>query len=224
MTGTQLIDGRRGTRTDRAVSHHARTGRRVRARRSAVVAGRRRAGPGESAATRPLDLNRHPAERPGKNGEQDGRAPSRLEFPTVRRSGRIPALKEEGTAMQTVTLSGFAVATLRFRVRGYRMKNRQPEAYRELVAAGIMEPDGDTFSLHRGWLVAAARTAQRGGGADRARTVCAARREWPFGVGQGVAAADRLGWRVEVTSENRPAFRELAAARIVIRTLLYRRR
>ena len=35
--------------------------------------------------------------------------------------------------------------------------------------------------------------ALRGGGADRARTVRAARREWPFGVGQGVAAADRLG-------------------------------
>jgi len=50
---------------------------------------------------------------------------------------------------ETVALSESAVAVLPFRVKGYPMKvtDRSLEAFRELVAAGIMEPvpgaDGD---------------------------------------------------------------------------------
>jgi hypothetical protein len=44
--------------------------------------------------------------------------------------------------LDQVTLSEAAVATLRFRIKGYRMKvrNQDLSAYRELVDAGIMEP------------------------------------------------------------------------------------
>ncbi len=55
--------------------------------------------------------------------------------------------------MQTITLSESAVAVLRFRVRGYSMQNRHPEAFRELVDAGIMEPDGEDFRFTEdGWM------------------------------------------------------------------------
>ena len=47
----------------------------------------------------------------------------------------------------TITLSESAVATLRFRVKGWKMpvRDRHLEAFHELVAAGIMEPHGDDF-------------------------------------------------------------------------------
>ncbi len=43
---------------------------------------------------------------------------------------------------ETFALSESAVAVLRFRVKGYRMKvtDRSLETFRELAAAGIMEP------------------------------------------------------------------------------------
>jgi hypothetical protein len=43
--------------------------------------------------------------------------------------------------MQTVTLSADAVAVLRFEIKGWRAKNKESrlQAYRELSAAGIME-------------------------------------------------------------------------------------
>lgn len=43
---------------------------------------------------------------------------------------------------ETFALSESAVAVFRFRVKGYRMKvnDRSREAFRELAAAGIMEP------------------------------------------------------------------------------------
>ena len=43
---------------------------------------------------------------------------------------------------ETFALSESAVAVLRFRVKGYQMKvtDRSLEAFRELAAAGIMEP------------------------------------------------------------------------------------
>ena len=62
---------------------------------------------------------------------------------------------------QTFALSESAVAVLRFRVKGYRMKviDRSLEAFRELAAAGIMEPvpgaDGNPEADYRftedGW-------------------------------------------------------------------------
>ncbi len=51
--------------------------------------------------------------------------------------------------MQVITLSEAAVATLRFEVRGWKSHVREIDLpnYRELVAAGIMEPDGERFRL-----------------------------------------------------------------------------
>ena len=54
----------------------------------------------------------------------------------------------------TIRLSEAAVATLRFRVKGWKMpvRDRHLEAFHELVAAGIMEPDGDDFRFTEdGW-------------------------------------------------------------------------
>ena len=44
--------------------------------------------------------------------------------------------------MQTMALSASTVAVLRFEIKGWRAKNKESRlpAYRELVAAGIMEP------------------------------------------------------------------------------------
>ena len=56
--------------------------------------------------------------------------------------------------MQTVMLSEAAVATLRFCVKGWKRKVRERDlpAYRELVDAGIMEPNGVDFQFTKdGW-------------------------------------------------------------------------
>jgi hypothetical protein len=62
-------------------------------------------------------------------------------------------MRREGT-MQAVALSESAVAMLRFRVRGHRLllRERDRDAFRELVDAGIMEPDGADFKFTKdGW-------------------------------------------------------------------------
>ena len=92
---------------------------------------------------------------------------------------------------ETFALSESAVAVLRFRVKGYRMKvtDRSLEAFRELAAAGIMEPVPARMATPRPitdsprMAGAAAGTAQRGGGTDRAGAVRAARREQSVGGG-----------------------------------------
>jgi hypothetical protein len=49
--------------------------------------------------------------------------------------------------LDSVTLSESAVAILRFRGKGRRLpaSERNRESFRELVSAGIMEPDGEDF-------------------------------------------------------------------------------
>jgi hypothetical protein len=54
----------------------------------------------------------------------------------------------------TITLSESAVAALRFRVNGWKMpvRDQHREAFHELVASGIMQPDGDDFRFTTdGW-------------------------------------------------------------------------
>ena len=60
-------------------------------------------------------------------------------------------MRREGTAMQTVTLSEAAVAVLRFEIRGWKAKRKGARlaAYRELAAAGIMEPVPGTEADYR---------------------------------------------------------------------------
>ena len=118
----------------------------------------------------------------------------------------------------TITLSESAVATLRFRVKGWKMpvRDRHLEAFHELVAAGIMEPDGDDFRFTEdGWARRNELLAEAEERIERNRY------EPPDASHLSEAARDLLrrissGERVEVVGENRPAFRELAGARIVI--------
>jgi hypothetical protein len=122
--------------------------------------------------------------------------------------------------MQTVTLSANAVAVLRFEISGWRAKNpasRLP-AYRELAAAGIMEPvpgsDGEYRFTEEGH---ARRESILRAQEERIERE---RHDPPDGSHLSDAASALLGRiaageQVEPTPENRPVFRELAAARII---------
>ena len=118
-----------------------------------------------------------------------------------------------------IALSPDAVAVLRFEIKGYRSKvpGSRLSAYRELAAAGIMEPvpGSDTeyrFTedgmKHREEIVE--REAER---IERDRYE-------PPDANLSEAARERLRLHLagdrEVTEENRPAYRELVAARIMI--------
>jgi hypothetical protein len=125
---------------------------------------------------------------------------------------------KEAAAMQTVALSENAVAVFRLRVKGLRMPPTEQRlaAYRELVEAGIMEPDAEGFGFtaeaweRREELLREAEDRielERYDPPDTSNLSDAA-----------IALLRRIasGERVEVTTANRPAFRELAAARIVL--------
>ena len=122
--------------------------------------------------------------------------------------------------MQTVTLSEAAVATLRFEIKGWKKRVRDQDlpAYRELVAAGIMEPVSGTgdYRLTEWGRVNGQEVVERE--YDRIERE---RYEPPDASGLSEAAWALLEEmatteRVEVTPENRPSFRELAAARIIV--------
>jgi hypothetical protein len=120
--------------------------------------------------------------------------------------------------MQTVRLSESAVAVLRFRVKGYRLPvtEQRLAAYRELAEAGIMEPDGNDFRFtDEGW------TRRKELLRDAEVRIERDRFEPPDVSGLSEAARGLLRRisaeePVEVTDQNRPEFRELAAARIVM--------
>src|SRR5947209_5875958 len=121
----------------------------------------------------------------------------------------------------TISLSDAAVAVLRFEIRGVfaRAKPHRLPAYRELVAAGILESVPGTERAFR--LMPA--------GEDRRREILSAveaeldRLEPPVLENVELSAgADLLlrfglaGERVDVTEETRPLYRELAAAGMMI--------
>ena len=119
--------------------------------------------------------------------------------------------------MQTFKLSESAVALLRFRIKGHRtpVTERRLPAFRELVDAGIMVPDGGDFRFTEdGWARREEILREEEERIERERY------EPPDASGLSVSARDLLrriiSGRVEITPENRPAFRELAAARIII--------
>jgi hypothetical protein len=125
---------------------------------------------------------------------------------------------KEAAAMQTVALSENAVAVFRLRVKGLRMPPTEQRlaAYRELVEAGIMEPDAEGFGFtaeaweRREELLREAEDRielERYDPPDTSNLSDAA-----------IALLRRIasGERVEVTTANRHAFRELAAARIIL--------
>lgn len=122
--------------------------------------------------------------------------------------------------MQTVTLSEMAVAVLRLHVEGERMpaNERNRPAYQELVEAGIMEPVPELERVYR--LTADGRKHRDSIVERETERIERERFEPPDASHLSGAAGELLRQlladRVEVTPENRPAFRELAAARIVV--------
>ena len=122
--------------------------------------------------------------------------------------------------MQTITLSAQAVAVLRFEIRGWKAKDpahRLP-AYRELAAAGIMETVPGSEGEYR-----FTREGLEHGGAileREAERIERERYEPPDASDLSHAARELLRRRLagdqEVTEANRPFYRELAAARIMI--------
>jgi len=122
--------------------------------------------------------------------------------------------------MQTVTLSEAAVAALRLHVDGEDIpadKQNLP-AYRELVEAGIMEPAPGSERDYR--LTAEGQEHQEAILEREANRIERERFEPPDASNLSGAAQELLrrlvSGRVEVAPENRPAFRELAAARIIL--------
>ena len=121
--------------------------------------------------------------------------------------------------MQTVTLSAIAVAVLRSEIRGWKAKDpasRLP-AYRELAAAGIMEPVPGSEVEHR-----FTRDGLEHGEAilEREAERIERERDKPPDASQLSEAARellrrRLAGDGEVTDANRPLYRELVAARIM---------
>jgi hypothetical protein len=122
--------------------------------------------------------------------------------------------------MQTVTLSANAVAVLRFEIRGWKSKNpaRRLPAYRELAAAGLMEPVPGSEGEYR-----FTREGSNHGAAileREAERIEQERYEPPDSTRLSHAAREllrrRLAGDLEVTDANRPLYRELAAARIML--------
>jgi hypothetical protein len=122
--------------------------------------------------------------------------------------------------MLTVTLSENAVAVLRFEINGWRPKNKESRlpAYRELAAAGIMEPVPGTDFDYRftavGWERQEEILREEQNRIERERY------EPPESDNLSAAARElrrryRAGEEM-VTDSNRAAYRELAAARIMI--------
>jgi hypothetical protein len=119
--------------------------------------------------------------------------------------------------MQDAELSEDAVALFRFRVRGYRVPvtEQRLAAFRELVAAGIMRPDGEDFAFtEEGWERRHERLAEEEDRIERGRS------EPPDVTRLSAAAWELLrrragGENVAVTPENLPAYRELAEARVM---------
>jgi hypothetical protein len=122
--------------------------------------------------------------------------------------------------MQTITQSAQAVAVLRFEIRGWKAKDpaRRLPAYRELAEAGIMEPVPGSEAEYR-----FTREGLEHGEAileREAERIERERYEPPDASRLSEAAQELLRRRLagdrEVTDANRPPYRELAAARIMI--------
>jgi hypothetical protein len=120
--------------------------------------------------------------------------------------------------MQTIALSETAVALLRFRVKRWPMKVRERDlpAYQELVDAGIMSPDGDDFGFtEEGW-------AHREELLHEAQDRIERERYAPPDASNLSEAAKGLlrtciaGNCPDGDETNRPAYRELVMARIMI--------
>jgi hypothetical protein len=119
-----------------------------------------------------------------------------------------------------IALSANAVAVLRFEIRGWRAKNKESRlpAYRELAAAGVMEPVPGSETDYR---FTEDRLRQREEILAEAQDRIERERYDPPDASDLSEAARALlrrivsGERLEVTRDNKPVFRELAVARII---------
>jgi hypothetical protein len=117
----------------------------------------------------------------------------------------------------TIGLSESAVALLRYRVKNWpiKVKERDLPAFQELVDAGIMAPDGHDFRFTEDGY--ANRDELLREAEDRIERE---RFEPPDASSLSEAAREllrrRLAGDMEVTDANRPFYRELVAARIMI--------
>ncbi len=118
--------------------------------------------------------------------------------------------------MKTFTLSESAVAAFRCRVKGWPIKvsESDPPAIQELVDAGILEPKGNEFRFtEAGWTQREELLAEAEDRIERDRF------EPPDATNLSEAARELLRRRLagddRVTPENRDAYRELSAARIM---------
>jgi hypothetical protein len=118
--------------------------------------------------------------------------------------------------MPTITLSESAVAVLRFRIRAHPVPvtpQRLP-AFQELAAAGIMERDGEDFRFtDEGW---ARREEILRAEEDRIERGRYAPPDAPLSEAARGHLRRYLAGDHRVTEENRPAYRELVAARVMI--------
>ncbi len=113
-----------------------------------------------------------------------------------------------------------AVAVLRFEIKGWRTRNKESRlpAYRELAAAGIMEP---VPGSERDYRFTEDGRRQREEILAEAQDRIERERYAPPDASDLSEAARALlrrivsGERVEIAGDNRSAFRELAAARII---------
>ena len=123
--------------------------------------------------------------------------------------------------MQTATLSANAVAVLRFEIRGWKAKDpaRRLPAYRELAEAGILEPVPGSevqYRFTREGLEHGEAILER-----EAERIEQERYEPPDASGLSEAARELLWTCIasgcpEGNEANRPAYRELVAARILM--------
>lgn len=116
---------------------------------------------------------------------------------------------------EAVHLSEAAVANLRFRIKGFPLREQDLPAYRELVAAGIMEPTSGAEYRFTAWGMEHRETILE----RESDRIERERYEPPDGK-LSDAARDRLRRHLagdkKVTKENHAAYLELVAARIMI--------
>jgi hypothetical protein len=125
---------------------------------------------------------------------------------------------KEGAAMPTFALSSAAVAVLRFRIKGWKMpvRDRDRDTFRELVEAGIMMPDGQDYKFTEDGWVRREEILR-----DEYERIERERYEPPDASHLSEEAKELL--RICVAGDfpdgdetNRPAYRELVKARIMI--------
>jgi hypothetical protein len=118
-----------------------------------------------------------------------------------------------------IVLSPSAVAVLRFEIKGYRSETpeRRLPAYRELAAAGIMEPVPGSDTEYR---FTADGLRNREAILEREAERIERERYDPPDGNLSESARERLRRYLAgergVTEENRPAYRELVAARVMV--------